>query len=40
MSQDNAYRMLIGPYGLHALLASLLGLLVLFLFVFNFTDFF
>jgi hypothetical protein len=40
MSQASLGNMLIGPYGLHALLGLMLALFAAFIYVFNFTSFF
>jgi hypothetical protein len=40
MTQATLSRTLLGPYGLYALSAAMLGVFVVFLLVFNFTAFF
>jgi hypothetical protein len=40
MTQTAVSRILIGPYGLHAVLAAVLALFLGFLWVLNFTTFF
>jgi hypothetical protein len=40
MSPTPASLALVGPYGLHALGAATIGLLLIFIWVFNFTTFF
>ncbi len=40
MAQAAVSRILVGPYGLHAFAAGVLGLFLAFLWVFNFTTFF
>ena len=40
MSQASLGSVLIGPYGLHAVLGLMLALFAAFIYVFNFTSFF
>jgi hypothetical protein len=40
MAQAALSKILVGPYGLHAFIAVMLGLFAAFLWVFNFTTFF
>jgi hypothetical protein len=40
MTQTAVSKLLIGPYGLHAFAAVVLGLFLAFLWLFNFTSFF
>jgi hypothetical protein len=40
MAQSAVAKILVGPYGLHAFAAVVLGLFLAFLWVFNFTSFF
>ena len=40
MAPEAISRVLVGPYGLHAFAAAVLALFAVFLWVFNFTNFF
>ena len=40
MAQADIYRVIVGPHGLYACTAVVLGLFAGFLYVFNFTTFF
>jgi hypothetical protein len=40
MSQASLVNTLVGPYGLHAVLALMLALFAAFIYVFNYTSFF